>query len=52
MYGFIFVRKPSIIIREKVKVGKQYYAIHFPLISFNDLSTFSLVAIQLPDSDI
>ena len=51
MYG-LFARKPSIIIRDNVKVSKQYSAIHFPLISSSDLSTFSLVAIQLPDTDI
>ena len=48
----LFARKPSIIIRDNVQVSKQYSAIHFPLISSNDLSTFSLVAIQLPDTDI
>ena len=46
----IFAQKPSIIIRDKA--SKQYSAIHFPLISCNDLSTFLLVAIQLPDTDI
>ena len=51
MYA-LSARKPSIIIRDKVKVSKQYSAIHFPLISSNDLSTFLLVAIQLPDTDI
>ena len=49
MYA-LFARKPSIIIRDKL--SEQYSAIHFPLISCNDLSTFSLVAIQLPDTDI
>ena len=49
MYA-LFARKPSIIIRDKA--SKQYSAIHFPLISCNDLSTFSLVAIQLPDTDM
>ena len=49
---FIFVQKPSIIIRDNVEVTKQYSAIHFLLISSNDLSTFSLIAIKLPDTDI
>ena len=51
MYA-LFERKPSIIIRDNVKVSKQYSAIHFPLISSNDMSTFSFVEIQLPDTDI
>ena len=51
MYG-LFAWKPSIITRDNVKVSKQYSAIHFPLISSNDLSTFSLVAVQFPDTDI
>ena len=49
MYA-LFARKPSIIIRDKA--SKQYSAINFPLISCNDLSTFLLVAIQLPDTDM
>ena len=49
MYA-LFARKPSIIIRDKA--SKQYSAIDFPLISCNDLSTFSFVAIQLLDTDI
>ena len=44
MYA-LFARKPSIIIRDQA--SKQYSAIHC-----NDLSTFSLVAIQLPDTDM
>ena len=44
--------KPSSIISDKVKVSEQYSAIYFPLISCNDLSTISLVAFQLPDTDI
>ena len=53
MYA-LFAQKPSIIIRDKynVPVSKQYSAIHFPLKSCNDLSTFSLVSIKLPDTDI
>ena len=51
MYALI-ARKSSIIIRDKDKVSKQYSAIHFPLRRCNDLSAFSLVAIQLPDTDI
>ena len=50
MYALL-AKKPSIIIRDKDKVTKQYSAIHFPLKSCYDLSTFSLVAIQLPDTD-
>ena len=55
MYA-LFARKPSIIIRDrdKDKASKQCSAIHFPLISCNDLSTFSRAVhvIQLPDTDI
>ena len=51
MYA-LFAQKPSIIIRDKGKVSEQYSAIHFPLKSCNDLSTFSLVSIKLPDTDI
>ena len=45
MYGLL-ARKPSIIIRDKA--SKQYSAVQFPLESCNDLSTFSLVTVQLP----
>ena len=48
----LFAQKTSIIIRDKDKISKQYSAIHFPLKSCNDLSIFSLVVIQLPDTDI
>ena len=48
----LLARKPSIISRNKDKVSKQYSAIHFPLKNCDDLSTFSLVAIQHPDTDI
>ena len=51
MYA-LFAQKTSIIIKDKDKVSKQYSAIHFPLKSCIDLSNFSLVVIQLPDTDI
>ena len=51
MYA-LFAQKTSIIIRDKDKVSKEYSAIHFLLKSCNDLSTFSLVVTQLPDTDI
>ena len=51
MYA-LFAQNTSIIIRDKDKVGKQYSAIHFLLKSCYDLSTFSLVVIQLSDTDI
>ena len=44
----LLAQKPSIIIRDRDKVSKQYSAIHFPLKSWNDLSISSLVAIQTP----
>ena len=47
----LFQQKTS-IVRDKDKVSKQYSAIHCPLKSCNDLSTFSLAVIQLPDTDI
>ena len=36
----------------EIKMSKQYSAIHFRLKSCNDLSNFSLVVNQLPDTDI
>ena len=44
-------QKPSIIIRDKGKVSKQYSAIHFPLKNWNDVFTLSFVAVQLQDTD-
>ena len=48
----LLVQKPSIIIRDNGKVSKQYSATHFQLKNCNDLSTFSLVAVQLSDTGI
>ena len=50
MYALL-AQKPSIVVRDKDKVSKQYSVIHYPLKSCNDLSIFSLVAIKLPDTD-
>ena len=43
---------PSIVITDKDKVSKQYSSLHFTLKNCTDLSTLSLVVIQLPDTDI
>ena len=40
------------VARNKDKVSKQYFSNSFPLKNCNELFTFSLVAIQLPDTDI